>query len=145
MDVSEASRRKALGDESARLRKHLAEQRRRFVQPLRNGRPLPPPGARVARLRAVMDLTERRGCQIVTADRKTVRHHSCRPPDGDQRATRANGGIVSGPCTEYNGNAMRAWCRDTLLRGVISPGAPMQRGFVESSNGRGGDEEIAAP
>jgi transposase InsO family protein len=35
----------------------------------------------VAHLRAVMGLSERRACSIVSADRKMVRYKSCRPPD----------------------------------------------------------------
>ena len=35
----------------------------------------------VAHLRAVMGLSERRACSIVSADRKMVRYRSCRPPD----------------------------------------------------------------
>lgn len=35
----------------------------------------------VAHLQAVMGLSERRACRIVSADRKMVRYKSCRPPD----------------------------------------------------------------
>lgn len=40
----------------------------------------------VAHLQAVLGLSERRACQIVGADRKTVRNRSCRPPDTELRA-----------------------------------------------------------
>jgi transposase InsO family protein len=40
----------------------------------------------VAHLQAVMDLSERRACSIVGADRKMVRYRSCRPPDAELRA-----------------------------------------------------------
>ena len=40
----------------------------------------------VAHLRAVMDLSERRACQIVNADRKTVRYQSRKPPETELRA-----------------------------------------------------------
>jgi len=40
----------------------------------------------VTHLRAVMGLSERRACQIVSADRKTIRYRSCRPPEVALRA-----------------------------------------------------------
>ena len=40
----------------------------------------------IAHLQTVMDLSERRACRIVSADRKMVRYRSCRPPDTDLRA-----------------------------------------------------------
>ena len=39
----------------------------------------------VAHLQAVMGLSERRACCIVSADRKMVRYQSCRPPDTELR------------------------------------------------------------
>jgi putative transposase len=39
----------------------------------------------VAHLRATMGLSERRACSIVSADRKMVRHRSCRPPNTELR------------------------------------------------------------
>ena len=39
----------------------------------------------VAHLRAVMGLSERRACSIVSADRKMIRYRSCRPPDTELR------------------------------------------------------------
>lgn len=35
----------------------------------------------VAHLKSVMGLSERRACQIISADRKTIRYRSCRPPE----------------------------------------------------------------
>lgn len=35
----------------------------------------------VAHLKSVMRLLERRACQIISADRKTIRYRSCRPPE----------------------------------------------------------------
>ncbi len=35
----------------------------------------------VTHLKAVMGLSERRACQIISADRKTIRYQSCRPPE----------------------------------------------------------------
>ena len=40
----------------------------------------------VAHLRSVMDLSERRARQIVSADRKTVRYQSRKPPEKELRA-----------------------------------------------------------
>lgn len=40
----------------------------------------------VAHLKAIMGLSERRACQIISADRKTIRYRSSRPPDVDLRA-----------------------------------------------------------
>ncbi|MDQ1199373.1 putative transposase [Rhizobium sp. SORGH_AS 787] len=37
--------------------------------------------AAVAHLKSVMGLSERRACQIISADRKTIRFRSCRPPE----------------------------------------------------------------
>ena len=39
----------------------------------------------VAHLQAVMGLSERRACSIVSADRKIVRYRSCRAPDTELR------------------------------------------------------------
>ncbi len=41
--------------------------------------------AAVAHLQAVMSLSERRACSIVSADRKMIRYHSSRPPDAELR------------------------------------------------------------
>jgi len=40
----------------------------------------------VTHLKAVMGLSERRACQIISADRKTIRYRSCRPPEVELRA-----------------------------------------------------------
>ncbi|TDW16334.1 transposase InsO family protein [Rhizobium azibense] len=40
----------------------------------------------IAHLKAVMGLSERRACQIISADRKMVRYRSCRPPEVELRA-----------------------------------------------------------
>jgi len=40
----------------------------------------------VAHLKAIMGLSERRACQIVSADRKTIRYRSSRPPEVELRA-----------------------------------------------------------
>jgi len=40
----------------------------------------------VTHLKAVMGLSERRACQIISADRKTIRYQSSRPPETELRA-----------------------------------------------------------
>jgi hypothetical protein len=40
----------------------------------------------VAYLKAVMGLSERRACQIISADRKTIRYRSSRPAEIELRA-----------------------------------------------------------
>ena len=40
----------------------------------------------VAHLRGVLEMSERRACSIVAADRKMIRYHSRRPPDTELRA-----------------------------------------------------------
>jgi len=40
----------------------------------------------VAHLKAIMGLSERRACQIISADRKTIRYRSSRPPEVELRA-----------------------------------------------------------
>jgi len=88
MEVSEAKRLKALQEENARLKKLLAEQMldaaalRELLA--KNGR-----ACRQARSCHASEgyhgLSERRACQIVSADRKTVRYQSCRPPEVELR------------------------------------------------------------
>ncbi|MBY3391079.1 IS3 family transposase [Rhizobium laguerreae] len=90
MEVSEAKRLKALEDENARLKKLLAEQMLDAAA-LREllGKKMVGPAAQrdaVTHLKAVMGLSERRACQIISADRKTIRYRSSRPPEVDLRA-----------------------------------------------------------
>ncbi|WP_132528726.1 IS3 family transposase [Rhizobium sp. BK376] len=90
MEVSEAKRLKALEDENARLKKLLAEQMLDAAA-LREllGKKMVGPAAKreaVTHLKAVMGLSERRACQIISADRKTVRYRSSRPPEVELRA-----------------------------------------------------------
>jgi hypothetical protein len=37
-------------------------------------------------LRGVLEMSERRACSLVAADRKMIRYRSCRPPDTELRA-----------------------------------------------------------
>lgn len=88
MEVSDAKRLKALEDENAKLEKLLAEQMMdtaAFRELLaKMVRPVAKREA-VAHLKASMGLSERRACQIISADRKTVRYRSCRPPEVELR------------------------------------------------------------
>lgn len=89
MEVSEAKRLKALEDENARLKKLLAEQMldaaalRELLQKM-----VGPAAKReaVTHLKTVMGLSERRACQIISADRKTIRYRSNRPVETELRA-----------------------------------------------------------
>ncbi|MCA2412121.1 IS3 family transposase [Rhizobium leguminosarum] len=90
MEVSEAKRLKALEDENARLKKLLAEQmlecgRTPRASCKKKVGPAAQRGA-VTHLKAVMGLSERRACQIISADRKTIRYRSSRPPEVELRA-----------------------------------------------------------
>ncbi|KAA6490846.1 IS3 family transposase [Agrobacterium sp. ICMP 7243] len=90
MEVSEAKRLKALEDENAKLKKLLAEQML-DVAALREllGKKMVGPAAKreaVAHLKVTMGLSERRACQIISTDRKTIRYRSSRPPEVELRA-----------------------------------------------------------
>ncbi|MDX0178976.1 IS3-like element ISSme1 family transposase [Sinorhizobium meliloti] len=89
MEVSEAKRLKALEEENAKLKKLLAEQMLDAAA-LREllGKKMVGPAAKreaVAHLKAVMGLSERRACQIISADRKMVRYRSHRPSEAELR------------------------------------------------------------
>lgn len=89
MEVSEAKRLKALEEENAKLKKLLAEQML-DVSALREplSKMVGPAAERdaVAHLKSVMGLSERRACQIISADQKTIRYRSCRPPEVELRS-----------------------------------------------------------
>ncbi|WP_085989785.1 IS3 family transposase [Rhizobium sp. CCGE 510] len=90
MEVSEAKRLKALEDENARLKKLLAEQMldAAALRELLFKKMVGPVAKRdaVTHLKTVMGLSERRACQIISADRKTIRYRSSRPPEVELRA-----------------------------------------------------------
>ncbi|NEW90003.1 IS3 family transposase [Rhodopseudomonas sp. WA056] len=90
MDASEAKRLRQLEDENAKLKKLLAEQMldAAALRELLFKKMVGPAAKReaVVHLQTVMDLSERRACQIVGADRKMVRYRSQRPPDTELRA-----------------------------------------------------------
>ncbi|NTJ02362.1 IS3 family transposase [Agrobacterium rhizogenes] len=90
MEVSEAKRLKVLEDENTRLKKLLAEQMldAAALRELLFKKMVGPAAKRdaVAHLKAAMGLSERRACQIISADRKTIRYRSSRPPEIELRA-----------------------------------------------------------
>ncbi|UWU19461.1 IS3 family transposase (plasmid) [Rhizobium sullae] len=90
MEVSEAKRLKALEDENAKLKKLLAEQMldAAALRELLFKKMVGPAAKRdaVTHLKTVMGLSERRACQIISADRKTIRYRSCRPLEVELRA-----------------------------------------------------------
>lgn len=89
MEVSEAKRLKALEEENAKLKKLLAEQMLDAAALRELLAKMVGPAAKreaVMHLKAVMGLSERRACQIVSADRKMIRYRSCRPPEVELRA-----------------------------------------------------------
>ena len=90
MDVSEAKRLRMLEDENRKLKKLLAES---MLDNARaqgaSGKKMVGPAAKrdaVAHLRSVLEMSERRACSLVAADRKMIRYRSCRPPDTELRA-----------------------------------------------------------
>ncbi|MCJ8510669.1 IS3 family transposase [Rhizobium lemnae] len=90
MEVSEAKRLKALEEENAKLKKLLAEQMVDVaaLRELLFKKMVGPAAERdaVAHLKSVMGLSERRACQIISADRKTIRYRSCHPPEVELRS-----------------------------------------------------------
>ena len=88
LDVSEARRLKALEDENRKLKKLLAElmlDNAALKELLtKNGRARRKREA-VAHLRSALEMSERRACSIVTADRTMIRYRSQRPPDTELR------------------------------------------------------------
>ena len=85
LDVSEAKRLRALEDENRKLKKLLAELMldnavlkesavKKMVGPVAKREA-------VAHLRGVLEMSERRACSLVAADRKMIRYRSRRPPD----------------------------------------------------------------
>ncbi|WP_112415941.1 IS3 family transposase [Rhizobium miluonense] len=89
MEVSEAKRLKALEEENAKLKKLLAEQMldAAALRELLFKKMVGPAAKReaVMHLKAVMGLSERRACQIISADRKMVRYRSRRPSEAELR------------------------------------------------------------
>lgn len=119
-----------------------------------------------AYLRSTYQMSERRACRVIGADRASVRYQATRPDDGTLReclalvadtslsgrrvareldAIIAQRGrpdrIVSDNGAEYTSNAILAWADETGVGWhYIAPGKPQQNGHNESFNGRLRDE-----
>src|SRR6478672_10672872 len=79
LEVSDAKRLKALEDENAKLKKLLAEAMLDMVTPAARREA-------VAYLRVTYEVSERRACSALGADRTSVRFRSSRPDDALVRA-----------------------------------------------------------
>ncbi|HEX2593598.1 MAG TPA: IS3 family transposase [Rhizomicrobium sp.] len=89
MDVSDAKRLRSLEEENRKLKKLLAETMldQAALKELLGKKMVGPVAKReaVAHLRNVMQMSERRACLLVAADRKMVRYRSRRPPEIELR------------------------------------------------------------
>ena len=90
MDVSDARRLKALEEENGKLKKLLADAMLDASALARaSGKKMVGPAAKreaVARLRERFQMSERRACAVIAADRKMIRYQSRRPPETELRA-----------------------------------------------------------
>ena len=89
MDVSDAKRLRSLEDENRKLKKLLAESMLDQAALKASDKKMVRPAAKreaVAHLRNVLQMSERRACNLVAADRKMIRYRSRRPPDVELRA-----------------------------------------------------------
>ncbi|WP_370310589.1 IS3 family transposase [Sphingobium abikonense] len=89
LEVSEAKRLRSLENENAKLKRLLAEAMldNAGLKDLL-GKKLVTPAAKreaVARLQAVLGMSERRACRVIGADRKSMRYRSQREDDADLR------------------------------------------------------------
>src|SRR5260221_3248104 len=89
MDVSDAKRLKALEDENAKLKKLLAESML-DASALREllGKKMVGPAAKreaVAHLWTMFQMSERRACSVIAADRTSIRYRSPPPPHAELR------------------------------------------------------------
>lgn len=87
-EMSKAKRLEALEDQNAKLKKLLAGH---VLDIAALPRLLSKNGSAaerdaVAHLKAIMGLSKRRACQIISTDRKTIRYRSSRPPEIGLRA-----------------------------------------------------------
>src|ERR1700722_2693306 len=83
MEVSEAKRLKQLEDENARLKRLLADAMldNAALKDLMTQKNSDARRKTVARLVSACEMSERRACRLIKADRKTVRYRSRRPRD----------------------------------------------------------------
>jgi putative transposase len=89
LDVSDARRLKALEDENARLKKLVADLSLDNAMlkdtASKNGDARCQTGEAAAHLSQHYEVSQRRACQVIDADRSTVRYRSRRPDDGSIR------------------------------------------------------------
>jgi putative transposase len=89
LDVSEARRLKVVTDENAKLKKLLAEgdARQRHVEGSQFKKMVTPVARRqaVAHLCSSFEVSQRRACEVIGADRSSVRYLSLRPDDATIR------------------------------------------------------------
>ena len=90
LDVSEARRLKMLTDENAKLKKLLAEAMldNAMLKELNSKKMVTPVVKRqaVAHLGQLFEVSQRRACEVISADRTSMRYCSVRPDDADLRA-----------------------------------------------------------
>ena len=90
LDVSDAKRLKALEDENAKLKKLLAEAMldNAMLKDIEVKKMVTPAARReaVAHLRVAYEVSERRACSALGADRTSIRYRSSRPDDAVVRA-----------------------------------------------------------
>ena len=90
----------------------------------------------VAHLCQTYEVSQRRACTAIVAERSSVRYRSLRP---DERGRPAM--CVSDNGTELTSMAMLRWSQEAQVEWhYIAPGKPQQNAFVESFNGRLRDE-----
>ena len=90
LDVSDAKRLKSLEDENAKLKKLLAEAMldNAMLKDIAAKKMVTPAARReaVAHLRVAYEVSERRACSALGADRTSIRYRSSRPDDAVVRA-----------------------------------------------------------
>jgi putative transposase len=88
LDVSDAKRLKSLEDENAKLKKLLAEAMLDNTMLYRSKKMVTPAARReaVAHLRVAYEVSERRACSALGADRTSIRYRSSRSDDAVVRA-----------------------------------------------------------
>ena len=89
MDVSDAKRLRSLEEENRKLKKLLAESMldQAALKEASDKKMVGPAAKReaVVHLRSALQMSERRACILVAADRKMIRYRSRRPPDVELR------------------------------------------------------------
>jgi putative transposase len=81
LEVSEAKRLRALEDENAKLKRLLADDAGQRGSEGSARKKMVTPAAKreaVAHLQALLDVSERRACRVIGADRKSMRYRSRR-------------------------------------------------------------------